>query len=93
MVTAEVRVEPGDMPSGDVLGFMKIAMWASSEPEFLDKVRAYLAKYQWELMSFEKTTAIDPDRDYGDEVNQVIDEIRENENHVGLGTYYSYKPD
>jgi hypothetical protein len=37
ITNAEVRVEPGDMPSGDVLGFMKITMWASSEAEFLER--------------------------------------------------------
>ena len=91
MTTAEVGVNPGDMPSGCVLGFMNIAMWAPSESEFVDRVRAYLAKYQWNLLSVENTHTIEPDRDYGDEANAIIDEIRENENFVGLGTYYSYK--
>jgi hypothetical protein len=92
ITTAEVRVQPGDMPSGDVLGFMRITMWASSEAEFLAKVRGYLEKYKWELLSVEATASVDPGRDYGDEVNEIIDEISGNEDFVGLGTYYSYKP-
>jgi hypothetical protein len=93
ITNAEVRVEPGDMPSGDVLGFMRITMWASSESEFLAKVRAYLDKYKWELLSTQETASVDSGRDYGDEVNKIIDEISGNENFVGLGTYYSYKPE
>ncbi|HXR38074.1 MAG TPA: hypothetical protein VN776_03240 [Terracidiphilus sp.] len=92
VTTAEVRVQPGDMSSGDVLGFMRITMWASSEAEFLAKVRAYLEKYKWELLSAEATAPVDPGRDYGDEANEIIDEISGNEDFVGLGKYYSYKP-
>ena len=90
---AEVRVEPGDMPSGDVLGFMNISAWASSEEGFVERVRAYLAKYRWELLSHENARTVDPDRDYGDEANALIDQVRGNEEYIGLGTYYSYKPE
>jgi len=93
ITNAEVRVEPGDMPSGDVLGFMKITMWASSEAEFLERVRAYLEKYRWELLSTEETSQVDSARDYGDEVNKMVDETLEDENFVRLGSYFSYKPD
>lgn len=93
ITNAEVRVEPGDMPSGDVLGFMKIMMWASSEDEFLERIRAYLKKYRWELLSTEETVQVDPARDYGDEINKMIDETLKNENFVRLGTYFSYKPE
>jgi hypothetical protein len=93
ITNAEVRVEPGDMPSGDVLGFIKITMWASSEADFLSRVRAYLGKYKWELISTQETAQIMPDHDYGDEVNQMVDETGQDENFVRLGTYYSYKPE
>jgi hypothetical protein len=93
ITNAEVKVEPGDMPSGDVFGFMKITMWASSEPEFIERVRAYLAKYKWDLISTNDTEPVDSSHDYGDEVNQMIDETLEDDNFVRLGTFYSYKPD
>jgi len=35
ITTAEVKVEPGDMPLGDTLGFMRVTMWASSQEEFV----------------------------------------------------------
>jgi hypothetical protein len=93
ITTAEVRVQPGDAASGDTLGFMRITMWAESEQDFLERVRAYLLKYQWELLSIDNTFQVDLGTDYGDEVNQMIDETYENDNFVRLGTYYSYKPD
>jgi hypothetical protein len=88
---AEVAVEPGDMPSGDTLGFMWIAMWASSEPELLNKLERYLAKYNWKLISTEKTAIADPSHDYGDEKNKMIDETLQDNNAIRLGIYYSYK--
>jgi hypothetical protein len=90
---AEVRAQPGDVPSGDTLGFMQITMWASSEQEFLERVRAYFDKYQWELLSTQNTLRVDPNHDYGEEINQMMDETSEDENFVRLGTYYSYKPE
>ena len=91
ITTAEVQVEPGDMPSGDTLGFMRITMWASSRDDFLQKLEAYLAEYKWKLLSTEKTDVVDPSLDYGDEVNKMIDETLQDRNAVRLGTYFSYK--
>jgi hypothetical protein len=92
ITTAEVKVEPGDMPSGDTLGFMRVTMWASSREEFFQKLTKYLAKYRWELLSIEKTEVVDPSLDYGDEINQMIDETLQDQNAVRLSTFYSYKP-
>jgi hypothetical protein len=92
ITTAEVKVEPGDMPSGDTLGFMKVTMWATSLEDFTQRLKAYLTKYKWELLSMEKTDAVNPSLDYGDETNQMIDETLQDKNAVRLGTYYSYKP-
>jgi hypothetical protein len=92
ITTAEVQVEPGDMPSGDTLGFMRVAMWASSDEDFSRKLKSYLAKYRWKLLSMDKTGVADPSLDYGDEVNQMIDETLRDHDAIGLGTYYSYKP-
>lgn len=92
MTTAEIQVEPGDMPSGDTLGFMRVILWASSREDFLRKLEAYLVKYKWKLLSTDKTMVADPSSDYGDEVNQMIDETLKDRNAVRLGTYYSYKP-
>jgi len=82
----------GDARPEDTLGFMKITMWASSLEDFTQRLNAYLTRYKWELLSMEKTEAVDPALDYGDETNQMIDETLQDRNAVRLGTYYSYKP-
>ena len=92
ITTAEVQVQPGDMPSGDTLGFMKVCMWASSREDFCLRLKEYLAKYQWELLSMERTEAVNPSLDYGDEANQMVEDTLRDENAIRLGTYYSYKP-
>ena len=92
ITTAEVQVEPGDMPSGDTLGFMKITMWAASQEALLKKLETYLSKYRWKLLSVANTEPVDSSRDYGDEVNQMIDETLDDCNAVRIGTYYSYRP-
>jgi hypothetical protein len=91
ITTAEVKVQPGDMSSGDCLGFMKIIMWAASQEDFVRKLETYLARYQWVLLSVEDTSVVDSSRDYGDEVNQMIEEALQDHNAIRLGTYYSYK--
>lgn len=67
-------------------------MWASSHEDFSRKLKAYLAEYGWKLLSMDRTGVVDPSLDYGDEVNQMIDETQQDQNAVRLGTYYSYKP-
>ena len=93
ITTAEVKMEPGDVPSGDTLGFMKITMWASSREDFVQKLEAYLSRYNWRLLSVENTSIVDRSNDYGDEVNQMIDETLQDRKAIRLGTYYSYKPE
>jgi len=93
ITTAEIQVQPEDMPSGDTLGFMRVTMWASSHQSFVQKLEAYCAKYEWKLLSVENTEVVDPSKDYGDEENQMVEETLQDRNFVRLGTYYSYKPD
>lgn len=68
-------------------------MWAESEQDFLECVRDYFKRYQWDLLSIDHAFEIDPEVDYGDEINRMLDETSENENFARLGTYYSYKPE
>ena len=80
--TAEVEVEPGDMPSGDTQAFKRVTMWASSHDDYVQK-----------LGGISRQIMVDPSTDYGDEVNQMFDERIQDRNAVRLGTFYSYKPD
>jgi hypothetical protein len=91
ITTAEIVVRPGDAPSGDTLGFMRVTMWASSSEDFSQRLQDYLGKYDWQLLSMENTGPVDPSVDYGGEVNAMIDETLRDHAAVRLGTYYSYK--
>lgn len=91
IATAEVAVQPRDMPSGDTLGFMKITMWALSESDFVERVRAYLEKYGGQPLALENIERVKPTRDYGDEVNGMIEETLEDCQAVRLGTFFSYR--
>jgi hypothetical protein len=39
---AEIQVKPGDMSSGDTLGFMWVTRWATSEEDLLQKLNRVL---------------------------------------------------
>jgi len=92
ITTAEIAMEQGDLPSGDTLGFMKITMWASSAEDFAQKLDNYLAQYRWTLLGMESTEVVNASHDYGDIVNQMIDETLVDLSAIRLGTFYSYKP-
>jgi hypothetical protein len=92
IATVEVEVQPGDVPSGDTLGFMRITMWASSRQDFLRKVEHYFSQYSWRVISIENVELVEDSKDYGDEVNKMIDETSRDRNAVRLGTFFSYKP-
>ena len=93
ITTAEVKLQREDSSSGNPLGFINIVMWASSEGEVAKKIDLYLAKYDWKLISIEKTRIADPATDYGDEMNQLVDQTFRDKNAICLGTFYSYKTD
>jgi hypothetical protein len=92
VTTAEVNVQPEDLSSGAALGFMRVTMWAASHDAFSRRLKAYLARYQWTLLSTEKTEEVDPSRDYGDEVNRMVEETLQDPKAVRLGAYDSYRP-
>lgn len=92
ITTAEVAVQPGDIPSGDTLGFITVTMWAESEDDFMDRMKSYFRKYDWEVISVEDNRIADPTHDYGEEINTMIAETSLDVEAVRLGTYYSYKP-
>ena len=92
IATVEIEVDTGGMPSGDTLGFMRITMWASSRQDFCRKIEDYFAEYKWKILSVDNVAIVDRSADYGEEINQMIDETSQDPNAVRLGTFYSYKP-
>jgi hypothetical protein len=92
ITTAELRLQPEDVPQGSNLGFMRVCMWASSREDFLRKLEAYCSRYEWKILSTENTEAVEDTSDYGDEINQIIEEVSQDPRAIRLGTFYSYKP-
>src|SRR5437870_1125475 len=92
-VVAEVLVEPGDMPSGSTKGFLTATTWADSLDTVTKKLSRYLESYKWHLISIEDAHPIDENQDYGEEIAEMIERTRNNQDAIILGTFFSYKED
>jgi hypothetical protein len=83
LVTAEVAMD------GQV-GFLNVTLWASSAADATTRLEEYLGSYDWELLSTSRVTEVNPQRDHGEELNEMIDETLSNRNFIRLGTYITY---
>ena len=93
VITAEILVEPGDLPSGDTKGFANIVTWADSPKTAQQKVSEVLKSYRWEVLGIEATRPFHESRSYDDEVLDIVDQAKTNPNACIIGTVFSYKPD
>jgi len=93
VITAEILVELGDLPSGDTKGFANIVTWADSPKTAQAKVSEVLQSYKWEVLGIEAARPFDESRSYDDDVLDIIDQARTNPNACIIGTVFSYKPD
>ena len=93
VITAEILVEAGDLPSRETKGFANIVTWADSPTAAQQKVSEVLKSYEWELLGIEATRPFDESRSYDDDVLDIVDQARANPNACIIGTVFSYKPD
>jgi hypothetical protein len=93
VITAEILVEPGDLPSGETKGFANIVTWADSPKTAQQKVSGVLKTYRWEVLGFEATRPFDESRSYDNDVLHIVDQARTNPSACIVGTVFSYKPD
>jgi hypothetical protein len=91
LVTSEVLVEPGDLPSGSTKAFVNITTWADSVETIREKLSRYLETYKWHLISIEKAHPIDEAHDYGDEIEDMLERTKANPEAIILGRFHSYK--
>jgi hypothetical protein len=91
VITAEILVEPGDLPSGETKGFANIVTWADSPKTAQQKVSEVLKSYKWEVLGIEATRTFDESR-CDDDVLDIVDQARTNPNACIIGTVFSYKP-
>jgi len=93
VITAEVLVKPGDLPSGDMKGFTNVVTWADSPKTAQQKVSEVLKSYGWEVLGIEAARPFDDSRSYDDDLLDIVDQARTNPNACIFGTVFSYKPD
>jgi hypothetical protein len=88
----ELCVEPGDFPSGDTIGFMNVVIWATDSDTAATKLTHYLATFQWTVIGVEETIQVDQYSVYAEEMGDMIDRARLNDEAIILGTFHTYRP-
>jgi hypothetical protein len=91
IVTCEISVEPGDLDTGNTLAFTNIVTWGEGPEDAAEKVRTCSAEYKWIVLGIERVEPVDHDKDYGESLNELIDQASGNPNALLYGTFYSYK--
>jgi hypothetical protein len=87
----EVSVEPGVLDSGKTLAFTNIVTWGEVSEDAIERVRTCFATYNWTLMNVEKVEPISRDKDYGDTLNELIEQATNNPDAVLCSTFHTYK--
>ena len=85
----DVRVPQGFLDTGRTLAFAWIVTWANDEASNLDNARKLLAAYDSELLECDDLEVIDSDSDQG-ELNETVDQARDNPNAILFGGSHSY---
>jgi hypothetical protein len=93
VITAEVLVKPGDLPSGNTHAFVNAATWADSSSMVEEKLAQCLKSYQWHLVGIEDSHPFDDARSYGDELLEIVDQVRTDPCACIIGRAFSYKPE
>jgi hypothetical protein len=90
LVLAEIVANPNSSP-GSKIGFINITTWPDSKESASSKIEKYLASFGWHLVLVDKADVIDEEREFGDEVGEMIKRTRNNPNAIILGTFHTYK--
>src|ERR1700735_2587632 len=91
MVTCEVSVEPGVLESGRTAAFTNVVTWGELPEDAIERVRTCFETYRWTLIGVETVKEVNPNTDYGDALNQLIEQATENPNAVLYSTFHTYK--
>ena len=93
IITAEILLQPGDLPSGQTKGFTNVVTWADSSTAAQQKVSEVLKTYEWEVLGVEAARPFDESGSYDDDLLDIVDQARTNPNACIYGTIFSYKPE
>ena len=88
--TIEISYFNWDSPDIRKNAFTVVTTWASNVEEFTEKCSRMLEGYGWQLIGIEKAIPAPPDRDFSDEVNDMLERTRSNPNAIIYGTFYTY---
>lgn len=91
LITSEITVEPGDLPSGATTAFVNVTTWADSLDSAKEKLSNYLSSFKWYLVAIENAHPIDENQDYGDEIADMIRRTRLDPRAIILGRFHSYR--
>jgi hypothetical protein len=72
-------------------GFINVVCSGSDSRDVETKVRDCLAFYNWQILNVESISLVNDDLTYDNNIWELIDDIRQNNDHIRLGTLHSYK--
>jgi len=93
VVTAEIVVERGDLPSGNTNAFVNVVTWADSSNQVEQKVRECLESYRWSLVGIEDIHPFGEGGSYGDKVLDTVEQAKNNPQACIIVEAFSYKPE
>ena len=93
IITAEILVKQGDLPSGNTKAFVNVVTWTDSSNNAERKVSRCLKSYGWHLLGIEAAHPLDDSRTYDEELLEIVDQARANPRACIVGRAFSYKPD
>ncbi len=87
----EIMLRPGDLPLGGNKAFVNVVTWANSSDMAKEKVTHCLQSYGWYIISVETIYPVDEDKIYGEDIENIVDQARDNPRAVIYGRMFSYK--
>ena len=92
MVRFEIQVQPEDFKSGQTMGFMNAIVQAESHDSAVSKLKDYLRRFDWHVIEIEENRLIEEDFIFDDdEMQDMLERARPNDQAIILGTFHSYE--
>lgn len=89
--TVELEYTAQDAPRRVKQAFTNITTWAEDYDEFCEKTEQMLEHYGWHLLGVQEAAPVHKNKEFGDEVRQMIERTRENHSAVIYGTFHSHR--
>jgi hypothetical protein len=90
MGTVEINVAASESPNAVKRAVTVVTTWASSYDEFARKSRQMVESHGWKLLSVERACPVPDDQIFTNEVEDMLERIRENREATIFGTFHSH---